>query len=137
MVYRGYSWLAVAAGALLGFYARNLLTTLPANYGFGQIWGVFWANVLGAAALGWYSVRLTPGSWQRYLVCTGFLGTFTTYSTLMLFTVNPKLDIAYLLLTLCVGALAASSSMYIAFKIKNRNSEFKSVDASHTLEAKP
>lgn len=68
--------LAVAAGALAGAPCRYLL-----DRAIGSPWGVLLVNLLGSAAAG-VLVGLAPGSLLLTLLGVGFLGSFTTASTL-------------------------------------------------------
>lgn len=66
----------------------------PARYGIAQVvhitpgtfpWGTFWINVSGSLALGFLLglvlERFPPSRYLRTFLATGFLGSFTTYST--------------------------------------------------------
>lgn len=77
---------AVAGGGALG---------APARYGVAQLvhvtrgtfpWATFWTNVSGSLVLGFLLVlvieRFPPSLYVRPFLATGFLGAFTTFSTL-------------------------------------------------------
>ena len=74
--------LAVAAGAALGAPARYLLdTALRARLGDRLPWGTLAVNLSGSAAAGLVA-GLRPGALLTALLAVGFLGAFTTASTL-------------------------------------------------------
>jgi CrcB protein len=77
---------AIACGGALG---------APARYGLAQLihaapgtfpWATFWTNITGSFALGFVLAllleRFPPTRYLRPFVATGFLGAYTTYSTL-------------------------------------------------------
>jgi CrcB protein len=103
---------AVALGGALG---------APARYGVAQLivspaarfpWATFWTNISGSAVLGCVLAllveRFPPGRYLRAFVATGFLGSYTTFST---FIVESDLLVrdgrALLALTYCVASLLA------------------------------
>jgi CrcB protein len=107
----------ITAGGVLGVAARygvaNALPT-PAD---GFPWATFWINVAGSFVLGLFVVivieRLGPTKYLLPFIGTGFLGSFTTFST---FSVEADLLIrdghvitaaAYVAATLVVGPFAA------------------------------
>ena len=74
--------LAVAAGAAVGAPARYLLDrAVSARLGRRLPWGILAVNLLGCAAAG-LLVGLTRDDLLTTLVGVGFLGSFTTASTL-------------------------------------------------------
>lgn len=74
--------LAVAAGAVLGAPARYLLDrAVSARLGRRLPWGILVVNLLGCAAAG-LLVGLAPVALLTTLLGVGFLGSFTTASTL-------------------------------------------------------
>lgn len=74
--------LAVAAGAAAGAPARYLLDrAVSARLGRRLPWGILVVNLLGCAAVG-LLVGLAPPALLTTLVGVGFLGSFTTASTL-------------------------------------------------------
>lgn len=74
--------LAVAAGAAVGAPARYLLDrAVSARLGRRLPWGILVVNLLGCAAAG-VVVGLAPAALLTTLVAVGFLGSFTTASTL-------------------------------------------------------
>ena len=74
--------LAVAAGAAVGAPARYLLDrAVTARLGRRLPWGILVVNLLGCAAAG-LLVGIAPAALVVTLVGVGFLGSFTTASTL-------------------------------------------------------
>ncbi len=116
---------AIGAGAVLGANARYLVglafaqrwdTTFP--------WHTMLVNVVGSFILGLYltfvSERVTGRATTKLFFSTGFLGSFTTFSTFSDETVQlfqsgaTGQALAYLGLTLGVGLLAASLGIVLA-----------------------
>ena len=69
---------ALARYGLDGVVSRRLPTSFP--------WGTFVVNISGALVLGFVltlmTVQLTTAPWLRTAVTIGFLGAYTTFSTL-------------------------------------------------------
>lgn len=89
--------LLVAVGGFAGAVLRHLVTlALPSSFP----WGTLAVNVAGSFALGvlLYEARLTGrlGPRTRLLLGTGFLSSFTTYSTFAVETaaLSPSLAVA-------------------------------------------
>jgi CrcB protein len=106
---------AGAAGSITrygveGFIARRSWSAFP--------WGTFVVNITGAFLLGLVFTLLTEriavASWQRSAVTIGFLGAYTTFSTLSLETFRLIEDGAYLTAALnSFGSLAVGiASVY-------------------------
>ena len=79
---------AIFAGGVAGALARaGLVRAFPFD-GRGWPWATFIANVLGTAALGYFTTRLQerlpPSTFRRPLLGTGLCGALTTFSTLQL-----------------------------------------------------
>ena len=75
--------LAVAVGAALGAPSRYLLDrALRARWGSRLPWGTLAVNLLGSAAAGLVA-GLRPAALLTALLAVGFLGAFTTASTLV------------------------------------------------------
>jgi CrcB protein len=79
------AWLGIAAGAVLGAWARWGLGLALNRAGQPMPWGTLLANVAGGlmigAALALFDRRPELGAvWRPFLV-TGFLGALTTFST--------------------------------------------------------
>ena len=108
---------AISVGGALGASARyGIERAIPAASD-GFPWATFLINVSGSLALGVFLVivlgRLRPTRYLRPFVATGFIGSFTTFST---FAVETDLLIkdhhlatagAYMISTLSVGVLCA------------------------------
>lgn len=78
--------LAVALGGALGSVCRYLLAGAVQSWlGLAFPYGTLAVNVLGCLIIGFFlgtlEVHDAPGPMARYLLVTGFLGGFTTYST--------------------------------------------------------
>ena len=112
---------AVALGGALG---------APARYGISQAvhitagsfpWGTFWINVSGSLALGFFlAVVLRRFPATRYLrpfVASGFLGSYTTYSTfavetdLLIRNGRAGMALAYVVGSVVTGITAAWSGV--------------------------
>ena len=107
----------VAAGGILGVAARYGVTRAIPTAHEGFPWATFWINVSGSFVLGLFLVialeRVGPTKYLRPFFATGFLGSFTTFST---FSVETDLlikgghvwtAVAYVTATLVVGLLSA------------------------------
>ncbi len=84
--------LAVAAGGALGAPARYEIG-LHVHAASGSFpWATFWINVSGAFLLGVFATlvleRLPASRYARPFVAVGFLGAYTTYSTMAVDTVT-------------------------------------------------
>ncbi len=76
--------LAVALGGSLGALGRYGVTHLMTVWKGGDFpYGTMTANMLGCLMIGFLATRLHdhPSQFLRLVVLTGFLGSFTTYST--------------------------------------------------------
>ncbi|HEV7886041.1 MAG TPA: CrcB family protein [Acidimicrobiales bacterium] len=73
---------AVALGGGLGTPARYAVSRVVQGGPGGFPWATFWVNVAGSFALGLVIVALGRRSYARLFAATGFLGAFTTFSTL-------------------------------------------------------
>ncbi len=116
---------AVFAGGVLGGGARiGVALALPHEAGLP--WATLLVNVVGALLLGYLLTRLVestgrPTTLVVPLACTGFLGSFTTFST---FTVEtwglateagqPVAATGYVVGSLVLGVLAARVGMHLA-----------------------
>ncbi len=109
--------LAIAAGGALGSPARYAVSRIVAVPHDGFPWATFWTNVSGALALAFFVTlvveRFAPARLLRAFVGVGFLGAYTTYSTLTVETVvlvkdgHTGIALAYSAASLVFGILAA------------------------------
>jgi len=107
---------AVALGGALG---------APVRYGISQAvhitpgtfpWGTFWINVSGSLALGFFLAlvlsRFPATRYLRPFVASGFLGSYTTYSTfavetdLLIRNGRAGIAVAYVALSFVAGFMA-------------------------------
>jgi CrcB protein len=104
--------LGIALAGALGAMARYGLDEAIGRRTGAFPWGIFVVNVTGAFLIGFMVEALEPRfedqTWVRAAVLTGFLGAYTTFSTLSLDTYR-LLDAGYLgqALANSVGTLAA------------------------------
>ena len=112
--------LLVALGATVGTPARFFVSGVIARR-FGETfpWGTFVVNVSGSFLVGVAFVLMTerfrPDPWLRSAVTIGFLGAYTTFSTLSLETYRLAEDGAYgLALANALGSLAAGMAAVYA-----------------------
>lgn len=103
--------IGIAVGGALGALARYGLDEAIERRGGLFPWGIFTVNVTGAFLVGVAVEVLEPRfeeGWVRLAVVTGFLGAYTTFSTLSLDTYR-LLDAGRVGLALVngVGSLAA------------------------------
>jgi CrcB protein len=121
----------------LGVIAIGGALGAPARYGIAQAievgahgfpWATFIANVTGAFALAvfvtWIGARRHAPHLLRPLVATGFLGAFTTFSTLaiecVLLVRNHRVPMAaiYLSSTVVAGLAVAAAGVALARRIR-------------------
>jgi CrcB protein len=100
------------AGALGAIARYGLEGLVSRRSGFAFPWGTFVVNVSGAFALGLVFTVLTErymfAPWLRSTMTIGFLGAYTTFSTLSLETFRLFEDRAYLLAVAnSAGSIAA------------------------------
>ena len=86
-------WILVALGGGVGSALRYGVGRLSVHYlGPTSVWGTFLVNVTGSFALGFFIAlaleRLAVPAQVRALVAVGFLGGYTTFSTLSLESVQ-------------------------------------------------
>lgn len=110
--------LLVALGGAAGSVARYLVGGWIAHWATvrGQAvfpWGILAVNVTGCFLLGWLMAFLlgrTPGTWNgwRPLLAVGFLGGYTTFSTLMydVWRLGPRTGLLNLALSAAAGYVA-------------------------------
>jgi fluoride exporter len=117
--------LAVFVGGVLGSGARVLVALLPHEPG-GWPWATFLANVTGSLLLGYLLPRFQAAAVRTTLtvplVCTGALGSYTTFSIFSVETLEmaaagrPGLALAYVAGSVAVGYLLA----LVAFRVAER-----------------
>lgn len=115
---------AIALGGALGAAARHGLAQLVEVRAGGFPWATFLVNVSGSFALGVVLVlvleRFPPSRYLRPFVATGFLGSYTTYSTFALESVlltrdgHASVAAAYVGASLVAGFVAAGAGMLVA-----------------------
>lgn len=107
-------WIAIAAGGALGASLRFGLTRVMLSQTEQALWfATAVSNLIGAFLLGLFLARLTDRSnpLLRPFWATGVLGSFTTFSTLLLenstlFHASPAQAIAHLAGVIGLGLLA-------------------------------
>lgn len=106
--------LLVALGSALGAPARYLLDQLiQSRHERVFPWGTFTINVTGSFALGLLVALGARGEIDRWLLVaagTGFLGSYTTFSTFTWETMRLVEDGAFLAATLNIGASVAAAA---------------------------
>lgn len=126
----GPAMLLVAAGGGVGAPARYVLGELWPPGPTGLPWSTFAVNVTGSLALGFLLELLTrsgPDTGRRrrvrLLFGTGFLGTFTTYSSLAveadLLAAHGELGsaVAYAVGSVVVGLVAVAAGVVLAARL--------------------
>ncbi|MBV9756201.1 MAG: fluoride efflux transporter CrcB [Alphaproteobacteria bacterium] len=119
------AYLAVAIGGVLGCWARFAMTELiQTAYRRDFPYATLSINLLGSFLMGFLFIatleRLTVSPAVRTGILTGVLGGYTTFSTFemeMLLLVEQGeagKAVLYLLLSVCLGFLAAFAGAYIA-----------------------
>jgi CrcB protein len=112
----------VAAGGFAGAIARwGLAVALP------ELGGTLAANVLGAFALGAVVAAVAAGRFSpavRLTLATGFLSSFTTYSTFVMESAlagSPALVVGNIVANYALGFAAAAAGMRLARRARARN----------------
>jgi CrcB protein len=116
--------IAMAIGGSLGALARYEVTQLIAVPPHGFPWATFWTNMSGAFVLGFFVTflleRLPPTRYLRPFFAVGFLGAYTTFSTLAAETVvlikdgYVALGIGYTVVSVGVGLALAYLGIALA-----------------------
>ena len=120
-----YTYIAIAAGGILGCWSRYLMTQLiQAIWGQAFPYATLLINVSGCFMMGFLFVetleRLTLGVPLRTGLLTGFLGGYTTFSTYSIETLlliesgQAAKGAAYLVLSNLLGVAAAFCGAYLA-----------------------
>ncbi|AXB13897.1 fluoride efflux transporter CrcB [Listeria monocytogenes] len=109
----------VGVGAVFGSLARYLFSNWMKKNGQSQFpWGTYLINMTGAFLLGIIIGSDLSVIWTL-LLGTGFMGGFTTFSTLksesvdLLLRKKHFLFLTYLSLSYCIGLLMAFAGLYI------------------------
>lgn len=93
--------LAIGIAGALGALARYGVEGVISRRGGAFPWGTFVVNITGALVLGFLftllAERFTIATWLRSALLIGFLGAYTTFSTLSLETFRLLEDGAYAL----------------------------------------
>jgi CrcB protein len=116
--------LAIAAGGALGAPARYEVAQLISVAPGGFPWATFWTNLSGAFVLGFFLTlvieRLPPTRFLRPFAAVGFLGSYTTFSTLAVETVllvkdgHVALGVGYTLASVSAGLALAYLGIVLA-----------------------
>jgi CrcB protein len=114
------------AGACGAGARHSIATASRHQYGDRFPWGTLWINLSGALSIGIFSAALAHhhalGAWHAPIVL-GFLGGYTTFSSLMLDAAHLRARqahhfyIAYLAATLILGPLCAFAGLLIGGQI--------------------
>jgi CrcB protein len=124
-IQRVSAFLAIGAGGFLGANCRFLVGLwAESRWGAAFPWGTLLINVAGSFILGLYltlvSERFMARPATRLMVTTGFLGTFTTFSTFSYEAVQLYLQgaavpaLAYVAASLVLGLAAAAMGVVCA-----------------------
>lgn len=91
-----HKYLIVALGGAAGAVTRYAVATwAQARWGTGWPYGTFLINLSGSFLLGLFAALALRFAWNdhwRLLIAVGFLGAYTTFSTLSLETLNLLAD---------------------------------------------
>lgn len=105
-------WLGLAAGGVLGTFARYLLSgAVQRVCGASFPFGTLVVNLLGCFAIGFLAVlaeeKFLLGPAARVFLMIGFCGAFTTFSTFILETANLTKDgeVLYALMNIVVSVI--------------------------------
>jgi CrcB protein len=125
-----YALAAVFAGGICGGLARYGITQLWPTRTSAFPWPTFGVNTAGALALGFLLAVLatapSPRHFLRPLLGTGFLGAFTTFSSVVVTTDllgahgHPVTAATYLLGSLAAGLLATLTGLMLGRAITGR-----------------
>ncbi len=118
---------AIAVGGALGTLARYEIAKLIHVSKDTFPWPTFVTNVTGAFAIGVVLTlileRWRPLRYARPFFVVGFLGGFTTFSTLAVETAllvkdgDPLLGVSYLLVTVIAGCMCCYGGMVLARRV--------------------
>jgi len=115
---------AIALGGALGAPARYEIAQLIHIPKDSFPWATFWTNLSGAFALGLFLTllleRFPPSRFPRPFFAIGFLGAYTTFSTMAVETVtlikdgHAALGIGYIVVSIAAGLLVAYTGVVAA-----------------------
>jgi CrcB protein len=115
--------LAIAIGGALGAPARYEIAQLIHVPKDGFPWATFWTNISGAFVLGFFLTlvveRFPPSRYPRPFFAVGFLGAYTTFSTMAVETVtlikddHALLGIVYLCASIATGLIVAYAGIIV------------------------
>ncbi len=116
--------LLVAVGGAIGASLRHLVGLASLKLmGPGFPYGTFVVNVIGSFVMGafiaWLAARSQADVWLRYLIATGFLGGFTTFSAFSLDAVflwergEATTALAYVLLSVMLSIFAVLAGLFL------------------------
>ena len=113
--------LVIALGGALGTLLRYGMSRWIHVAKDGFPWATFWTNISGAFVLGWFGAvffqRSRARRYARPFFAIGFLGAYTTFSTMAVETVtlvkddHALLGIAYLCISIGAGLAAAGAGV--------------------------
>lgn len=116
--------LAIALGGALGAPARYYVAQWIKVAPDGFPWATFWTNLSGAFVLGFFLIlvieRLPPTRYLRPFFAVGFLGSYTTFSTLAVETVllmkdgHVAVGVGYTLASVAAGLVLAYLGIVLA-----------------------
>ena len=78
-------WFLVAFGGAFGALFRYAIDRAVIAYMGPTVFGIFLINITGSFLLGVFATAYDAGEWPvstRFLIAVGFLGSYTTFSTL-------------------------------------------------------
>ncbi len=84
-------WLLVAAGGALGALSRYAIDRAVTAYVGPTVLGIFLINITGSFLLGVFATAYDANEWPastRFLIAVGFFGSYTTFSTLTVASVQ-------------------------------------------------
>lgn len=118
----GADYLAIAVGGALGTLARYLLSLWLFSPAAAIPWPTLGINVLGSLLLGYCARSNRLGRRQALFIMVGFLGAFTTFSTLA-FEITSRVEdgapgaaLLYATATMVAGTAAAWVGSEIAIR---------------------
>jgi fluoride exporter len=115
---------AIALGGALGAVARYEVAQLIHVPKDAFPWATFWTNISGAFVLGFFLTlvveRFPPSRYPRPFFAVGFLGAYTTFSTMAVETVSlirdgrPALGVGYLTGSIAAGLVVVYAGIVLA-----------------------